>query len=118
VVVSIQDLTNGNGAGMVIDGRAVGDRSRGGSLKSSWYGGCLPELDYPTLISLYLQGRLPPEKFVTERISLDDIAKCNPARSCAPRLYVGSVVVGNDEAGQISDMTYVSRSPILISPVN
>ena len=41
-------MTNGNGAGMVIDGRAVGDRSRGGSLKSSWYGGCLPERDFPT----------------------------------------------------------------------
>ncbi|WP_135451342.1 S-(hydroxymethyl)mycothiol dehydrogenase, partial [Mycobacterium sp. DL99] len=33
--------------------------SRGGSLKSSWYGDCLPERDFPTLISLYLQGRLP-----------------------------------------------------------
>ncbi|CAN5197357.1 S-(hydroxymethyl)mycothiol dehydrogenase [soil metagenome] len=47
--------------------------SRGGSLKSSWYGDCLPERDFPTLISLYLQGRLPLEKFVSERIGLDDI---------------------------------------------
>ncbi len=47
--------------------------SRGGALKSSWYGDCLPERDFPTLISLYLQGRLPLEKFVTERIGLDGI---------------------------------------------
>jgi S-(hydroxymethyl)mycothiol dehydrogenase len=47
--------------------------SRGGSLKSSWYGDCLPERDFPTLISLYLQGRLPLEKFVSERISLAGI---------------------------------------------
>ena len=49
--------------------------SRGGSLRSSWYGDCLPERDFPTLISLYLQGRLPLEKFVSERIGLDDIEK-------------------------------------------
>jgi S-(hydroxymethyl)mycothiol dehydrogenase len=47
--------------------------SHGGSLKSSWYGDCLPERDFPTMISLYLQGRLPLEKFVTERIGIDDI---------------------------------------------
>ncbi|CAM5675551.1 S-(hydroxymethyl)mycothiol dehydrogenase [Mycolicibacterium aubagnense] len=47
--------------------------SRGGALKSSWYGDCLPERDFPTLISLYLQGRLPLEKFVSERIGLDQI---------------------------------------------
>jgi S-(hydroxymethyl)mycothiol dehydrogenase len=47
--------------------------SRGGSLKSSWYGDCLPERDFPTLIDLYLQGRLPLELFVSERIGLDDI---------------------------------------------
>jgi S-(hydroxymethyl)mycothiol dehydrogenase len=47
--------------------------SRGGSLKSSWYGDCLPERDFPTLVDLYQQGRLPLEKFVTERISIDDV---------------------------------------------
>lgn len=47
--------------------------SRGGALKSSWYGDCLPERDFPTLISLYLQGRLPLEKFVSERIGIDGI---------------------------------------------
>jgi len=47
--------------------------SRGGSLKSSWYGDCLPERDFPTLISLYRQGRLPLERFVTERIGLADV---------------------------------------------
>ncbi len=106
-VETIQDLTDGFGADVVID--AVGRPetwkqafyardlagtvvlvgvptpdmtlemplidffSHGGSLKSSWYGDCLPERDFPTLISLYLQGRLPLEKFVTERIGLDQI---------------------------------------------
>jgi S-(hydroxymethyl)mycothiol dehydrogenase len=47
--------------------------SRGGSLKSSWYGDCLPERDFPTLIDLYRQGRLPLERFVSERIGLDGV---------------------------------------------
>jgi S-(hydroxymethyl)mycothiol dehydrogenase len=46
---------------------------RGGSLKSSWYGDCLPSRDFPMLIDLYLQGRLPLDKFVTEKIALDEI---------------------------------------------
>ncbi|WP_405164139.1 S-(hydroxymethyl)mycothiol dehydrogenase [Nocardia sp. NBC_01499] len=49
--------------------------SRGGALKSSWYGDCLPERDFPMLIGLYRQGRLPLERFVTERISLDQVEK-------------------------------------------
>lgn len=49
--------------------------SRGGSLKSSWYGDCLPERDFPMLIDLYLQGRLPLERFVSERITLDGVEK-------------------------------------------
>jgi S-(hydroxymethyl)mycothiol dehydrogenase len=46
---------------------------RGGSLKSSWYGDCLPERDFPMLIDLYLQGRLDLDAFVTETIGLDDV---------------------------------------------
>ncbi len=46
---------------------------RGGSLKSSWYGDCLPERDFPMLVDLWQQGRLPLEKFVTERIALDEV---------------------------------------------
>jgi S-(hydroxymethyl)mycothiol dehydrogenase len=46
---------------------------RGGALKSSWYGDCLPERDFPMLVDLHLQGRLPLEKFVSETISLDDV---------------------------------------------
>ncbi|MBF6214353.1 S-(hydroxymethyl)mycothiol dehydrogenase [Nocardia puris] len=49
--------------------------SRGGALKSSWYGDCLPERDFPMLVELYRQGRLPLEKFVTERIALDQVEK-------------------------------------------
>ena len=46
---------------------------RGGSLKSSWYGDCLPDRDFPMLIDLYLQGRLPLDAFVSEEIGIDDI---------------------------------------------
>ncbi len=46
---------------------------RGGSLKSSWYGDCLPSRDFPMLIDLYLQGRLNLEGFVSETISIDDV---------------------------------------------
>jgi S-(hydroxymethyl)mycothiol dehydrogenase len=48
---------------------------RGGALKSSWYGDCLPSRDFPMLIDLHLQGRLPLEKFVSEKIGLDDVEK-------------------------------------------
>ncbi|MEU8248265.1 S-(hydroxymethyl)mycothiol dehydrogenase [Nonomuraea sp. NPDC048916] len=46
---------------------------RGGSLKSSWYGDCLPSRDFPMLIDLFLQGRLPLDKFVTETIELGQV---------------------------------------------
>jgi len=46
---------------------------RGGTLKSSWYGDCLPSRDFPTLVELFLQGRLPLDKFVSERIGLGDV---------------------------------------------
>jgi S-(hydroxymethyl)mycothiol dehydrogenase len=46
---------------------------RGGALKSSWYGDCLPSRDFPMLIDLYLQGRLPLDQFVSERIGVGDV---------------------------------------------
>jgi S-(hydroxymethyl)mycothiol dehydrogenase len=46
---------------------------RGGSLKSSWYGDCLPDRDFPMLVDLHLQGRLPLDKFVSETIALDQV---------------------------------------------
>ena len=106
-VATIQDLTDGNGADVVID--AVGRPetwkqafyardlagtvvlvgvptpdmklemplvdffSRGGALKSSWYGDCLPSRDFPMLVDLFLQGRFPLDKFVSEEIGIDDI---------------------------------------------
>jgi S-(hydroxymethyl)mycothiol dehydrogenase len=47
--------------------------SRGGSLKSSWYGDCLPSRDFPYLVDLYRQGRLDLDAFVTETIPLDGV---------------------------------------------
>jgi S-(hydroxymethyl)mycothiol dehydrogenase len=46
---------------------------RGGALKSSWYGDCLPSRDFPMLVDLHLDGRLPLEKFVSETIGLGDV---------------------------------------------
>ncbi|HVL84603.1 MAG TPA: S-(hydroxymethyl)mycothiol dehydrogenase [Pseudonocardia sp.] len=107
VVEAVQQLTDGNGADVVVD--AVGRPEtfkqafyardlagtavlvgvptpdmtvelplidifgRGGSTKSSWYGDCLPSRDFPMFIDLFLQGRLPLDKFVSETIGLDDV---------------------------------------------
>ncbi len=46
---------------------------RGGRLKPSWYGDCLPSRDFPMLISLYLSGRLDLDGFVSETIALDEV---------------------------------------------
>ncbi|WP_432585215.1 S-(hydroxymethyl)mycothiol dehydrogenase [Streptomyces sp. HD1123-B1] len=106
-VAAIRELTDGNGADVVID--AVGRPEtyeqafyardlagtvvlvgvptpemklelplldvfgRGGALKSSWYGDCLPSRDFPMLIDLYTQGRLDLDVFVTETIGLDEV---------------------------------------------
>jgi len=106
-VEKIRDLTDGNGADVVIEavGRPETYRQafyardlagtvvlvgvptpqmqlelplldvfgRGGSLKSSWYGDCLPSRDFPMLVDLHLQGRLPLDKFVSETIALDAV---------------------------------------------
>ncbi|MEU0838193.1 S-(hydroxymethyl)mycothiol dehydrogenase [Streptomyces sp. NPDC005962] len=107
VVETIRELTDGNGADVVIEavGRPETYRQafyardlagtvvlvgvptpemklelplidvfgRGGALKSSWYGDCLPSRDFPLLIDLYQQGRLDLDAFVSETIGLDDI---------------------------------------------
>ncbi|MXZ06662.1 MAG: S-(hydroxymethyl)mycothiol dehydrogenase [Acidimicrobiia bacterium] len=46
---------------------------RGGALKSSWYGDCLPSKDFPMLVDLYLQGRLDLDRFVSETIGVEDV---------------------------------------------
>lgn len=46
---------------------------RGGALKSSWYGDCLPSRDFPMLIDLYLQGRFDLDAFVSETIGIGDV---------------------------------------------
>jgi S-(hydroxymethyl)mycothiol dehydrogenase len=46
---------------------------RGGALKPSWYGDCLPSRDFPMLVDLHLEGRLDLARFVSERIGLDDV---------------------------------------------
>ncbi|HEY1829909.1 MAG TPA: S-(hydroxymethyl)mycothiol dehydrogenase [Acidimicrobiales bacterium] len=46
---------------------------RGGSLKPSWYGDCLPSRDFPMFVDLYLDGRLDLDRFVSETIALDQV---------------------------------------------
>jgi len=47
--------------------------SRGGAVKSSWYGDCLPERDFPTFVALFRQDRLPLDRFVSETIGIDGV---------------------------------------------
>jgi S-(hydroxymethyl)mycothiol dehydrogenase len=106
-VKAIQELTDGNGADVVIDavgrpetfkqafyGRDLAGTAvlvgvpaphmtielplidvfgRGGVTTSSWYGDCLPSRDFPMLVDLHLQGRLPLDKFVSETIGLGEV---------------------------------------------
>jgi S-(hydroxymethyl)mycothiol dehydrogenase len=58
---------------MTIELPAIEIFGRGGAIRSSWYGDCLPSRDFPTLIDLYLQGRFPLDKFVSETIGLEDV---------------------------------------------
>jgi S-(hydroxymethyl)mycothiol dehydrogenase len=58
---------------MVLDLPLLDVFGRGGSLKSSWYGDCLPSRDFPMLVDLHLQGRLPLDAFVSETIALDQV---------------------------------------------
>jgi S-(hydroxymethyl)mycothiol dehydrogenase len=46
---------------------------RGGALKPSWYGDCMPTRDFPKLVDLYLSGRLDLDLFVSETIGLDGV---------------------------------------------
>ena len=46
---------------------------RGGALKPSWYGDCLPSRDFPMLVDLYLAGRLDLDRFVSETIGIDQV---------------------------------------------
>ena len=86
-IEAIREITDGNGVDVAIE--AIGLPitypemkielpmieifGRGGTLKSSWYGDCLPSRDFPMLIDLYLQGRLELDRFVSETIGLDEV---------------------------------------------
>ena len=67
VMVGVPNLTSR------IDIPAIDFYGRGGSLRPAWYGDCLPERDFPAYVELHLQGRFPLDKFVSERIGLDDV---------------------------------------------
>lgn len=59
---------------------------RGGALKSSWYGDCLPSRDFPMLVELHQQGRLDLGAFVSETIALDEVEKA------FERMHTGDVL--------------------------
>ena len=67
VMVGVPNLTSR------IDIPAIDFYGRGGSLRPAWYGDCLPERDFPTYVDLHLQDRFPLDKFVSERIGLDEV---------------------------------------------
>jgi S-(hydroxymethyl)mycothiol dehydrogenase len=71
--------------------------SHGGSLKSSWYGDCLPERDFPMLIDLYLQGRLPLDSFVSEEIGIGDVEEAFKTMASGEVLRSVVVMEGADE---------------------
>jgi len=58
---------------MRIDLAMIDFFGRGGQLRPSWYGDCLPSRDFPVMIDLYLQGRLDLDRFVSETIGLGDV---------------------------------------------
>ena len=61
---------------------------RGGSLKSSWYGDCLPSRDFPMLVAHYKPGNLDLDAFVSERITIDQVEEAfeQDARGQGPAL--------------------------------
>ena len=59
---------------------------RGGALKSSWYGDCLPSRDFPMLVDLYRQSRLDLDGFVSERIGIEDV------EAAFEKMHEGSVL--------------------------
>ena len=59
---------------------------RGGALKSSWYGDCLPSRDFPRLVDLYRQSRLDLDGFVSERIGIEDV------EAAFEKMHEGSVL--------------------------
>src|SRR3712207_4238036 len=61
--------------GMTVELPAIEIFGRGGAIKSSWYGDCLPSRDFPMLIDLYLQGRFDLDAFVSETIGLEDVER-------------------------------------------
>src|SRR3954454_25256317 len=58
---------------MTIELPAIEIFGRGGAIKSSWYGDCLPSRDFPMLVDLYLQGRFPLEDFVSDTTGIDGV---------------------------------------------
>ena len=58
---------------MRVDLRMLDFYGRGGALRPSWYGDCLPSRDFPILVDLYLRGRYDLDRFVSETIALDQV---------------------------------------------
>ena len=43
------------------------------SIRGSYMGSCVPVRDIPRFISLYKQGRLPVDKLISRKVSLDEV---------------------------------------------
>ena len=82
---------------------------RGGSLKSSWYGDCLPSRDFPMLIDLYLQGRLNLDGFVSETIALDAVEEAFHKMESGGVSAFGCSALGSP-AGRITRPSILNRA--------
>ena len=58
---------------MTLDVPMIEFFGRGGALRPSWYGDCLPTRDFPILIDLYLSGRFDLDRFVSATIDIDHV---------------------------------------------
>ncbi|MBO0869372.1 MAG: S-(hydroxymethyl)mycothiol dehydrogenase [Micromonosporaceae bacterium] len=71
---------------------------RGGALKSSWYGDCLPSRDFPMLVDLYRRGRLDLDAFVSEQIGIGDVEAAFEKMRNAD---AGSTRTAGEDPGQV-----------------
>ncbi|RIK15021.1 MAG: S-(hydroxymethyl)mycothiol dehydrogenase [Acidobacteria bacterium] len=84
---------------------------RGGSLKSSWYGDCLPSRDFPMLIDLYRQGRFDLDGFVTETIELGEVEQAFDRMNAGEVLRSVVVLGDHDRSGRADEQAERQEEP-------
>ena len=54
-------------------GLRIGKQKSIKAIKGSYMGSCVPVRDIPRFISLYKQGRLPVDKLISRKVTLDEV---------------------------------------------